>query len=268
VSSFITRGDTSRSRSATRGMRRPRRTFATVRWAAGSGCHSVEGLRRPGCSSASALRRIIQSASSSTVSGSRPVSSRKVRRRSRASAPPYRLPASSSDDPAACLLHGPLPSARPLRARSRSLLAFLADVLQPLPSGVPTHRVPGPFDGQLDHRARPCNCRQNLAGGPARRGPDGRYRDAEPTRPSMDDHPTGGHFQHRGIPTLTVSSPTCWSSRPPRLPFLAVDHEVHPSDSCRASGVVASNAACRADVSSSSRLALVPGVVIRTKEEP
>jgi hypothetical protein len=30
----------------------------------------------------------------------------------------------------------------------------------------------------------------------------GRYRDAEPTRPSMDDHPTGGHFQHRGIPDL------------------------------------------------------------------
>jgi hypothetical protein len=108
--------------------------------------------------------------------------------------------------PRRVLLHGPLPSVRPLRARSRSLLAFPADVLQPLPSGVPAHRVPGPVDGQLDHRALQCNCRQSLAGGPARSGKAG--------------------------------------PRPPH------------------------GCACTAAASSSSRLALVPGVDIRTREEP
>ena len=169
-------------------------------------CQSVEGLRCPGRSGASALRRIIQSASSSTVSGSRPVSSRKVRRRSRASAPPYRPPASSSDDPAAC------------PAASSSAVGSASPGSVTITPCLPRGRSPT----AAQRRARSSCAR------PVRRATG-----------SSSCSATAG----RVWPAVLLGGDRA-GPRPPH------------------------GCACTAAASSSSRLALVPGVDIRTREEP
>jgi hypothetical protein len=96
----------------------------------------------------------------------------------------------------------------------------------------------------------------------------GRDLDAEPTRPSMDDHPTGGHFQHAGIPSLERVVTDVLVFTTAAAAVLAVDREVHPPDGSRRAGWDGlQRAVPRPPMSSCNRPGLMTGVGIRTREE-